>query len=81
MGLTIVNEAVAAMIRALAERRGTSPEEALREVLEREAVREAEAGRKVAELMAIVARTRDLPRLTDATDDDLLGYDENGLPT
>jgi antitoxin VapB len=81
MGLTITDETLAQMIRDLAQRKGVTPDEALREVVEREAAREAEVARKVAALMAIVARTRDLPRLTDATDDELLGYDEDGLPS
>ncbi len=86
MGLSIKNDAVEAMIRDLAARRGVSMTEALRQALEAELAREeadraariAEKRKRVAET---VARLRALPVLDDRSPDEILGYDENGLPT
>lgn len=80
MGLTITDEALAQMIRDLAERKGVSLDEALRQAVQKEAEREALVRQTVSDLLAITERTRHLPRLTEATDDEILGYDEHGLP-
>jgi antitoxin VapB len=81
MGLTIDNEALVAMIRDLAERKGVSADEALREALEREARRETEVARKVARLIGIAREAHALPVLGTLTEDEILGYDERGLPS
>lgn len=81
MGLTIDNEALVAMIRDLAERKGVSPDEALREALERETKREAEVARRTAVLREIQAEIARLPILDPRSPDEILGYDESGLPT
>lgn len=85
MGLSIKNAEVERLVRALAARRGVSMTEAvhqvLTETLERErAARAGEVQAKVARAMEIIQRTAKLPRLTDLSDDEILGYDENGLP-
>lgn len=36
---------------------------------------------KLRRIRAIVAQTRELPVLDDRSADEILGYDENGLPT
>ena len=86
MGLSIKNANVERMIRDLAARRGVSMTEAVRQALahelERDAVaREAEIEVKMAELMAITRELASLPVLDDRTPDEIIGYDENGLPT
>ena len=51
---------------------------AVRERIERE---ERERGKaSVDELMAIAKRIAEAPNLDDRTDDEILGYDERGLP-
>ena len=81
MGLTITDERLAQMIRDLAERKGVTPDEALREAVEREAEWEAEVARKRAILRRIQDEIAALPILDPRTPDEILGYDEDGLPT
>jgi antitoxin VapB len=51
---------------------------ALRERLERV---QSDRNQMAKRLLAIGAAARDLPRLDHRTDDEILGYDDNGLPT
>jgi antitoxin VapB len=95
MGLTITNEDVVRMIRELAERRGVSPDEAVRQAVEREvaqtpaapvaaSLRERspeEAAELYEKLMAIARRAHARPVRNDLSEDEILGYDENGIPT
>ena len=60
--------------------------EALRQVLAEELARsraagEAERQARYEAVMAISRRAAALPRLSDLTDDEILGYDEDGIPT
>ena len=81
MGLSIKNDEVERMIRALAARRGTPMTEALRQLLaEEEARAAAEVAERRRRIEEIIARTAALPRLTDLGDDEIIGYDETGLP-
>ena len=95
MGLVIDNEAVVAMVRELAQRRGVTPDEAVRQAVEREVAltlppapandrpartpEEVEA--RYQALMAIARRAHARPVISDMTEDEILGYDENGIPT
>jgi antitoxin VapB len=86
VGLSIKNEEVERLIRQLADRRGVSMTEALRqavasEIARDEATRKAEVEARLARIMAIVAEMQTLPVLDNRTADEILGYDENGLPT
>lgn len=86
MGLSIKNADVERMIRALAERRGVPMTEALRQLLAEEEARAAAARETAfAEKMRIVreiqARVAALPVVSTMTDDEILGYDDNGIPT
>ncbi len=91
MGLTITNEDVVRMIRELAERRGVSLDEAVRQAVEREVahtppapLRERspeEAAELYEKLMAIARRAHARPVLNDLSEDEILGYDEHGIPT
>jgi hypothetical protein len=40
-----------------------------------------EIERRRAAIQAIIERARALPVLSDASEDEVLGYDENGIPT
>lgn len=85
MGLSIKNAEVERLIRALAARRGAPMTEALRQLLAEEEARAALARESEVEerrrgLREIIARTSTLPRLTDLGDEEIIGYDENGLP-
>ena len=90
MGLTITDESLAQMIRDLAERKGVTPEEAVRAAVEREAVREPpqrptltpeQVQARFEALMAIARRAHALPVISDLTDDEILGYDDHGIPS
>ena len=80
MGLTITNEAVLAMIRQLAERRGVSPDEAVRQAVESATEREAEVARRLAAIREVRAQVAALPVLDPRSPDQIIGYDESGLP-
>jgi antitoxin VapB len=90
MGLTITNEAILAMIDELAARKGVTPAEAVRQAVEREVERTPvpprarspeEAAALYEDLMAIARRAHARPVVNDLSEDEILGYDENGLPT
>jgi antitoxin VapB len=85
MGLSIKNTDVERMAREAAKRRGVSMTEALRQLLAEEearvaVAREAEIEAKVRALQEIIERTARLPRLSERSDDEIIGYDEHGLP-
>ncbi|MER8774112.1 type II toxin-antitoxin system VapB family antitoxin [Mesorhizobium sp. M0977] len=87
MALSIKNMAVAQLARELARRRQVSVTEAIRQSLEREVARERlvprdETGDLFQGLMAIAERAARIPERKDAmSDDEILGYDELGIPT
>jgi antitoxin VapB len=86
MGLSIKNAEVERMAREAAARRGVGMTEALRQVLVEAEARDkarwdAERQAKFEELMAIARGIAAMPEVTDLTDDEILGYDENGLPS
>ena len=84
MALSIKNDEADRLARELADLTGESLTEAvvrsLRERLERQ--RAVKDNRPLAErLMEIGRRCTSLPVLDGRTPDQILGYDENGLPT
>lgn len=84
MALSIKNEEADRLARELVQLTGESLTEAvilaLRERLERK--RAANDNRPLSErLMELGRRFSSLPVLDDRTADEILGYDENGLPT
>lgn len=95
MGLTITNEDVLRMIRELAARRGVSPDEAVRQAVEREVAKHAppappapprertpeEVAERYERLMEIARQAHALPVISDMTADEILGYDEHGIPS
>jgi antitoxin VapB len=86
MGLSIKNAEVERMVREIASTRGVSMTEALRQVLAEEverqrAARQAEIEARVAAVMAIAREVAAMPEVGDMTDDEVLGYDEDGIPS
>lgn len=87
MGLSIKNDDVERMARQLAAQRGVSITEAIRQSLAdaldrgKDQAGPADRALRLHRLLAISERAAALPRLTDLTDDEILGYDEIGAPT
>ncbi len=86
MALSIKNMEVEKLARELARRRRVSVTEAIRQSLEREVARERLVPRDgddlFQRLMAISDSAGRIPRRENAlTDDEILGYDESGIPT
>lgn len=87
MGLSIKNEEVERLARELAQRRRITVTEAIRQSLEREVARDRLVPRRedaeslYERIMEIAERAARLPTNNDLTDDEILGYDEFGIPT
>lgn len=86
MDLTITDPEAERLARELAEATGESIDaavvSALRERLERQKPpEEDEIARRTARAWAIALEFGKLPILDDRNPDEILGYDENGLPT
>ncbi len=86
MGISIKNPDVERMIRQVAQDRGLTLTQAvayaMRQVLpEQTAVSPAVIERRRKALERFLKRIEGLPVLDDRTADDIIGYDENGLPT
>lgn len=85
MGLSIKNAEVEKLARELARRRSISVTEAIRQSLEREVARDRlvprnEKSELFNRLMELSERASKIPRISDLTEDDILGYDEFGVP-
>ena len=84
MPLSIKNQETEATARKLAELTGESLTEAVRIALEEryERVRSKRRGRSMAqELMEIGRRCANRPVMSNLSEDEILGYDEFGIPT
>ncbi|TPN50835.1 MULTISPECIES: type II toxin-antitoxin system VapB family antitoxin [unclassified Mesorhizobium] len=87
MALSIKNMEVEQLARELARRRRVSVTEAIRQSLEREVARERLVPREETSdlyqrLLAISESAGKVPKRENAmTDDEILGYDEFGIPT
>lgn len=84
MPISIKNDETEQLARKLAELTGETLTEAIRgAVAERyERVRRARSGRSLAdELNEIALRSAKRPDISDLTDDEILGYDQLGIPT
>lgn len=84
MGLSIKNADVEQMVREIAAQRGVSMTEALRQVLaeevaRRQAARTADIDARVRGAMAIARRVSRMPDVSDMSDDEVLGYDDDGI--
>jgi len=84
MALSIKNQEAERLARLVAKQTGESLtaaiEQALRERLER-LQRKQRAPVRIERLLEIANRVAALPRLDKRTPDEILGYDENGLPS
>jgi antitoxin VapB len=84
MPISIKNEKTEQLARKLADLTGETLTEALRaSVAERyDRLRRARSGRSLAdELNAIALRCAKRPAISHLTDDEILGYDEAGIPS
>lgn len=82
--LNIKDQATYALARKLADRTGTSLTGAVRKALEHELERtkpREDKTRLIAELNEIIDRAASRPVLDTRTADEIIGYDENGLPS
>jgi len=86
MPLNVKNEEAHGLARELAELTGTSITDAVTKAL-KDAVQKARLTRKahvdrvLAEVEEITAHFATLPILDTRSDEEILGYDENGLPS
>jgi antitoxin VapB len=82
MALSIKTEKADRLARELAATTGESITDAVTIAIEDRLARERRAKRSIADrLRTIRTGLRDLPRLDDRSDDDIIGYDANGVPT
>ena len=82
MALNIKNAEVVEMVRRLANERGVDMTEAIRGAVERELrFSEAAISARLRKMRAISERISALPPLDDRSPDEILGYDEHGLPS
>ena len=83
MALSIKSPEAERLARRVSQRTGETItgaiEQALRERLER-LDRRRQASAKLERLLEIADRVAQLPQLDNRSDDEILGYDENGLP-
>ncbi len=82
MAISIKDPETDRLARQLAAATGETLTDAIREALRERLAREAKRARRglAAEVRRIQERIARLPVLDDRTDDQILGYDENGLP-
>lgn len=84
MSLNIKNPATVALADELARRQGISKtaaiHQALNERLHRMGFRDTAQGRLLTELRAIRERVARLPELDSRCDEEIIGYDEHGIP-
>ncbi|MGH6914752.1 MAG: type II toxin-antitoxin system VapB family antitoxin [Geminicoccaceae bacterium] len=83
MALNIKDPEADRLVRQLATLTGESITRAVKTAVRERIEREERARGKasVEELMAIARRIAEAPNLDDRTDDEILGYDERGLPS
>lgn len=82
MALNIKDPETDRLARELADRMGTTITEALKVALQDRLLRtRPRADVAFAEIQAIIDRGRARPILDNRTEDEILGYDENGIPS
>jgi antitoxin VapB len=82
MALSIKTEKADRLARELAATTGESITDAVTIAIEDRLARERRATSAIADrLRTIRTELRDVPRLDDRSDDDIIGYDANGVPT
>ena len=81
MALSIKNDKADQLARELSELTGESLTDAIIVSLEQRLATERQAQRRRRSLADILAIAHSLPILDHRTDEEILGYDENGLPS
>jgi len=84
MALSIRNKRVEVLARSLAYERGLSITDAILEALESRLQQLGQAPRLARDLACIetsMKRIASLPTLSNATAEEIIGYDQNGLPS
>jgi antitoxin VapB len=86
MGLSIKNEETERLVRELARREGVGVTTAIRLAVNNELAKNATGAdpgweQRWQEIRRIQERSRALPVLDTRSDDEILGYGEDGLPT
>ena len=81
MALRIDDPEADELAEELARRTGAPVEQAVIEALRAQLAREKANARKMARIREIQEHFASLPVLDDRSDDEILGYDENGLPS
>lgn len=81
MALVIEDPEAERLAHELAALTGESVEEAIKAALRERLARAADRAERLARINEIVERFRARRIHDDRTDDEILGYDENGLPT
>lgn len=84
MGISIKHEEIERAIRELARRKGTSLTDAIGEAVRNELAREGVAVPEdslIDRIRRIQARVATYPVLDHRTPDEIIGYDEHGLPS
>lgn len=82
MALNIKDPETDRLVRELAERLGTSITEAIKVSVQEQLVRtKPHVDVAFADIQAIIDRGRARPMLNDLSEDEILGYDEHGIPT
>lgn len=84
MGLSIKNDETEQLVRELARRKGVGVTTAIRLAVRNELAKTPPLKKDPAAILAAVRKIQDyvakLPILDDRSADEILGYDENGLP-
>ena len=83
MALSIKDDQTDHLAREVAKQTGESLTEAIRVSLQERLQRlsgRRRASNKIEKLYEILARVDSLPRLDDRSEDEILGYDDKGLP-
>ena len=81
MGLHVADPEAHRLARELAEQTGETIEHAVVQALRDRLARQVEIARRLEAIRQIQRRVAALPVLDDRRPDEILGYDENGLPT
>lgn len=81
MALSIKNDRADQLARELSQLTGESLTDVVINSLEQRLANERRAHRRRRSLADILAVAHSLPILDHRTDDEILGYDENGLPS
>jgi antitoxin VapB len=85
MGLSIKNDETERLVRELARRKGIGVTKAIRLAASNELARDRQSpsvdwDKRWADIERIQARSRALPILDARSDDEILGYGDDGLP-